>query len=65
MADLPDKALLRLVDAVQNWKIKPSGSEGYRTAEVTLGGIDTAALDSRTMAAKGVPGLFSSANASM
>ncbi|CAN7172566.1 NAD(P)/FAD-dependent oxidoreductase [Rhizobium sp. LjRoot258] len=58
MADLPDKVLLRLVDAVQNWKIKPSGSEGYRTAEVTLGGIDTAALDSRTMAAKGVPGLY-------
>ncbi|MEK1896488.1 MAG: NAD(P)/FAD-dependent oxidoreductase [Rhizobium sp.] len=58
MADLSDKVLLRLVDAVQNWKIKPSGSEGYRTAEVTLGGIDTAALDSRTMAAKGVPGLY-------
>ncbi|MDP9808223.1 putative Rossmann fold flavoprotein [Rhizobium tibeticum] len=58
MADLSDKVLLRLVDAVQNWKIKPSGSEGYRTAEVTLGGVDTAALDSRTMAAKGVPGLY-------
>ena len=58
IADLSDKILLRLVDAVQNWKIKPSGSEGYRTAEVTLGGIDTAALDSRTMAAKSVPGLF-------
>ncbi len=58
MADLSDKVLLRLVDAVQNWRIKPSGSEGYRTAEVTLGGVDTAALDSRTMAAKGVPGLY-------
>lgn len=58
IADLSDKILLRLVDAVQNWKIKPLGSEGYRTAEVTLGGIDTAALDSRTMAAKSVPGLF-------
>jgi predicted flavoprotein YhiN len=34
------------------------GSEGYRTAEVTLGGVDTAGLDARTMAAKSVPGLF-------
>ena len=58
MADLSDKALLRLADAAQNWKIKPSGSEGYRTAEVTLGGLDTAALDSRTMQAKSVPGLY-------
>lgn len=58
MADLSDKTLLRLAEAVQSWKIKPSGSEGYRTAEVTLGGIDTAALDSRTMAAKEVPGLY-------
>lgn len=57
MADLPDKALTRLADAAQNWSVRPSGSEGYRTAEVTLGGIDTTALDSRTMAAKNVPGL--------
>ncbi|MGO7584596.1 BaiN/RdsA family NAD(P)/FAD-dependent oxidoreductase [Rhizobium ruizarguesonis] len=58
MADLPDKALLRLAAVAQNWAVKPSGSEGYRTAEVTLGGIDTAALDSRSMEAKGVPGLY-------
>ncbi|WP_049733047.1 NAD(P)/FAD-dependent oxidoreductase [Rhizobium ecuadorense] len=58
MADLPDKALLRLAAAAQNFAIKPSGSEGYRTAEVTLGGIDTAALDSRSMEAKAVPGLY-------
>ena len=57
MADLSDKMLLRLAEAVQSWRIKPSGSEGYRTAEVTLGGINTAALDSRTMATKDVPGL--------
>jgi len=38
--------------------VKPVGSEGYRTAEVTLGGIDTDHLDSRTMAAKAVPGLY-------
>ncbi|WP_454848235.1 NAD(P)/FAD-dependent oxidoreductase [Rhizobium binxianense] len=58
MADLPDKALSQLAAAVQNWVVKPSGSEGYRTAEVTLGGIDTAALDSRSMQAKAVPGLY-------
>ncbi|MBB4234876.1 hypothetical protein GGD57_001434 [Rhizobium esperanzae] len=58
MADLPDKALLRLAASAQNFALKPSGSEGYRTAEVTLGGIDTAALDSRSMEAKAVPGLY-------
>ncbi|ABC89523.1 putative oxidoreductase protein [Rhizobium etli CFN 42] len=58
MADLPDKALQRLAAGAQNWIIKPSGSEGYRTAEVTLGGIDTAALDSRSMETKTVPGLY-------
>ena len=58
MADLSDKALSRLADAAQNWTVKPSGSEGYRTAEVTLGGIDTSALDSKTMEAKAVPGLY-------
>ncbi|WP_413710999.1 NAD(P)/FAD-dependent oxidoreductase [Rhizobium sp. Rhizsp82] len=58
MADLSDKALSRLADAAQNWTVKPSGSEGYRTAEVTLGGIDTSVLDSKTMEAKAVPGLY-------
>lgn len=58
MADLPDKALQRLAASAQNWIVKPSGSEGYRTAEVTLGGIDTAALDSRSMETKTVPGLY-------
>ena len=57
IADLSDKALRRLATAVNAWKVKPVGSEGYRTAEVTLGGVDTDALDSRTMAAKAVPGL--------
>lgn len=57
MADLSDKVLTRLADAAQNWPVRPSGSEGYRTAEVTLGGIDTTALDSRSLQAKAVPGL--------
>ncbi|MEH6663501.1 MAG: aminoacetone oxidase family FAD-binding enzyme, partial [Brevundimonas sp.] len=43
LADQPDRALRRLGDAVNAWTVKPVGSEGYRTAEVTLGGIDTAA----------------------
>ncbi|MEZ2129545.1 MULTISPECIES: NAD(P)/FAD-dependent oxidoreductase [unclassified Sinorhizobium] len=58
LADQPDKVLQRVAAAVQDWSIKPSGSEGYRTAEVTLGGVDTGCLDSRTMEAKAVPGLF-------
>lgn len=58
MADLSDKLLARLAEAVQNWSVRPSGSEGYRTAEVTLGGIDTTALDSRSLQAKAVPGLY-------
>lgn len=58
LADIADKKLASLVEAIQNWQIKPSGSEGYRTAEVTLGGIDTAGLDSKNMQAKTVPGLY-------
>jgi predicted Rossmann fold flavoprotein len=58
LADLSDRALETLQQATQAWQIKPAGSEGYRTAEVTLGGIDTKELDSRTMAAKAVPGLY-------
>lgn len=58
MADLSDKRLQQLAASIQSWPVKPSGSEGYRTAEVTLGGIDTACLDSRTMQAKTNPGLF-------
>jgi predicted Rossmann fold flavoprotein len=57
LADLKDSQLQALATAVNAWTVKPVGSEGYRTAEVTLGGIDTRALDSRTMMAKAVPGL--------
>ena len=48
----------RIQDAVNFWRVRPKSSEGYRTAEVTLGGVDTHALDSKTMAAKDVPGLY-------
>ena len=58
LADAPDKALRSAAEAVNAWRVKPVGSEGWRTAEVTLGGIDTRALDSRTMAVKATPGLY-------
>ena len=58
IADCSDKVLGRLAAAVNAWTFKPVGSEGYRTAEVTLGGVDTNDLDSRTMQAKAVPGLY-------
>ena len=58
LADLSDKALEALAVFLHGWTIKPAGSEGYRTAEVTLGGIDTGGLDSKTMQAKAVPGLY-------
>ena len=56
--DLSDKAIGRIATAVNAWTIKPVGSEGYRTAEVTLGGVDTNGLESKTMQAKAVPGLY-------
>lgn len=58
LADQSDKVLTALVSALAEWRLTPSGSEGYRTAEVTLGGIDTAALSSKTMQAHAVPGLY-------
>jgi predicted Rossmann fold flavoprotein len=58
LADLRDAQLQALAAAVNAWTVKPVGSEGYRTAEVTVGGVDTRALDSRTMMAKAVPGLY-------
>ncbi len=58
MAEASDTVLRRVADAVNGWRIKPAGSEGYRTAEVTLGGVDTHDLDSKTMQAKSVPGLY-------
>ncbi|MCT4559556.1 MAG: NAD(P)/FAD-dependent oxidoreductase [Pelagimonas sp.] len=56
--DLSDARISALHDALSNWRLKPTGTEGYRTAEVTLGGIDTGGLDSKTMMSKSVPGLY-------
>ncbi|TPG58871.1 NAD(P)/FAD-dependent oxidoreductase [Ewingella americana] len=66
LGQLPDVTLKQLhasqqaelVEQLQNWQVQPNGTEGYRTAEVTLGGVDTKALSSKTMAAAKVPGLY-------
>jgi predicted Rossmann fold flavoprotein len=58
LASITDRALNEVAGWLQAWTLRPAGSEGYAKAEVTLGGIDTAALSSRTMEAKAVPGLF-------
>ena len=58
MGDYSDARLKILAAAVKDWRVTPAGSEGWRTAEVTLGGIDTHALSSKTMEAKSVPGLY-------
>ena len=58
LGDQKDTTLATLGGAVNRWSVKPVGSEGYRTAEVTLGGIATDQLDQGTMQARTVPGLF-------
>ena len=56
--ELSNKNLIKLSDAIHSWMIKPTGTEGYRTAEVTLGGIDTDEISSKTMMSLKNPGLF-------
>ncbi len=58
IAEVTDRDLTRLGQKLNGWQVKPSGSEGYAKAEVTLGGVDTSYLSSQTMEAKSVPGLF-------
>ena len=58
LADWSDTRLQSLCDTLSNWTMTPSGTEGYRTAEVTLGGIDTAGLSSKTMESRHQAGLF-------
>lgn len=58
LADHSDAALAKVVQAITDWELFPAGTEGYRTAEVTLGGVNTDALSSKTMQAKDVPGLY-------
>lgn len=66
MGQIPDCTLKQLnarqqealVELLTAWQVQPNGTEGYRTAEVTLGGVDTHELSSRTMEARNVPGLY-------
>lgn len=58
LAETSDKALRRLSAQINAWVLTPSGSEGMRTAEVTVGGVDTNGLSSKTMEARAVPGLY-------
>ena len=58
LADTPDAKLRKLGDAINRWAIVPTGSEGYRKAEVTLGGVDTRELSQQTMMATKAPGLY-------
>ncbi|GAB4528993.1 MAG: NAD(P)/FAD-dependent oxidoreductase [Roseibium sp.] len=58
LADQSDKVLRRAAEHLGRWQLTPVGTEGYRTAEVTLGGVDTKELSSKTMEAAKVPGLY-------
>lgn len=58
MADLSDEKLTKLAASVQDWTLRPSGTEGYRTAEVTAGGLDTDEVSSKTFETKKVPSLY-------
>ena len=58
MAECRDAALEALGRKLNGWEVVPAGTEGYRTAEVTIGGIDTRAVSSQTMEARNVPGLY-------
>ena len=57
LGGLSDEKLRTLAGELNAWRVVPAGTEGYRTAEVTLGGVDTRDLDSRTLQAKAIPGL--------
>ena len=58
MANLPDKKLADVSQLLNNWTLIPAGTEGYRTAEVTLGGVDTKDISSQTFESKMTPNLY-------
>jgi predicted flavoprotein YhiN len=58
LPDMADAKLRKLGDAINRWAIVPTGSEGYKKAEVTLGGVDTRELSQQTMMANTIPGLY-------
>ena len=58
LAETSDKTLRRLAEQINAWQVTPNGCEGWRTAEVAVGGVDTNELSSKTMQARSVPGLY-------
>jgi len=58
LAEIPDKTLVFVALTLRNWVLTPTATEGYRTAEVTLGGVDTDEISSKTMECKAQPGLY-------
>ena len=58
IANIPDRTFAAFAGSLKHWEVRPDGTEGYAKAEVTVGGVDTRDLSSRTMAARDVPGLF-------
>jgi predicted Rossmann fold flavoprotein len=58
MQQLNEKQIEQIANQLHHWRLKPNGTEGYRTAEVTVGGVDTNELSSKTMQSKKVPGLY-------
>jgi predicted Rossmann fold flavoprotein len=58
LANVPDRTLMDFAARLKRWEVLPAGSEGWAKAEVTLGGIDTSGLSSKTMEARDVPGLY-------
>ena len=58
IAEASDKALAQLAERLSRWQLTPTGTEGYKKAEVTVGGVDTHGLSSQTMEAKAQPGLY-------
>jgi len=58
IADFSDTLLANVAAAVKQWRVRPKGTEGYRTAEVTSGGVDTSGLSSKTFESRSVPGLY-------
>ncbi len=58
MANIPDRTLVAFAVRLKRWEVEPTGSEGFSKAEVTVGGVDTRFLSSKTMEAREVPGLY-------
>jgi predicted Rossmann fold flavoprotein len=58
LQDISDRQIILVAELLHKWTIKPNGTEGYRTAEVTVGGVDCQSLSSKTMESKVVPGLY-------